>query len=924
MEKIGVIQESCSDWASPPVLIRKKDGTIRWCIDYRRVNNVTVKDAFPLPSISQCLDQLSGMFYASTLDMASGYWQIELEESDCRKTAFMTRFGLYEFKRMPFGLCNAPATFQRVIQLVLRHLTWNQILAYLDDVIVLGKDFSDHLHNLELTFERFREHNLKLKPKKCGLFQREVKFLGKLVNSEGVALNPENVEKVKSWPIPKCCNDVEKFLGFVNYHREHIKDFAKIATVLYTRTGKRAKFFWGEEEQHAFDTLIQRMITAPVLAYPDPDKPFILDCDASGTAIGAELIQVHDGKERVISYGSFVLTPEQRKYCTTRLELLSVIRFTRQYRHYLLGRKFLVRTDHNSLTWLLRFKHIEGQLARWLEEISQFDMAVIHRPGLKHANADGMSRIPDEIPFCECYKAGSDPSTLPCGGCKFCSRAHQQWSRFEDDVDYVVPLTFRPAVIRQMSQTLTWFEGYSHEDLIEMQNKDNSINTLKVWILQDKEPTQAEVKLSSPATRSFWINKKFLKVKNDLLYYQWEEDWGYRLLLIVPDQLKEEVIRLNHDIKSGGHAGIKRTLSRVKQSFMWYGMTKDTELFVKTCKECNKNKKPNVKAKAALGVYHAGGRFERIHIDILGPFVPSDKGNQYVLMLVDQFTKWLECYPLPNQTAESVAEAVVDGFIAHYGCPLEIHTDQGRNFDGKLFAAVCELLQIAKTRTTPYRPCSNGQVERYNRTLLQAIRCFLKDKQGAWDQDLPQLAGAIRATVNRQTGFTANMMVFGQEVVQPVDLMLGTAEANKQETLPEDYVSNLRRRISIVNEYARQSLDTAQKRQKRDYDVRLKEAKFNVGDYVYQIDSATKVGQSSKLSAIWKGPYIVSKVYSPIIYKIEGERKTQSIVHHDRLKLCQDRVIPLWLRRKRSELLDTPVNEESDQDTDRHVFTQML
>ena len=193
-------------------------------------------------------------------------------------------------------------------------------------------------------------------------------------------------------------------------------------------------------------------------------------------------------------------------------------------------------------------------------------------------------------------------------------------------------------------------------------------------------------------------------------------------------------------------------MSRIRASLIWYKMKDDIKLFVKSCATCNQNKRAQTKAKATLGQYHAGSPLEQVHVDILGPFTPSKNGNHYILMIVDQFTKWLECFPLPQQSAELTAKHVVDVCISHYGCPMKIHTDQGKNFDGKLFYAVCDLLQVTKTRTTPYRLCSNGQVEHYNRTLLQLMRCFLKGNQANRDEHLQQLAGAIRWTVNRSTG----------------------------------------------------------------------------------------------------------------------------------------------------------------------------
>ena len=910
MLDIGVISESSSDWASAPVLVRKRDGSVRYCVDYRSLNAKTVKDLFPLPSISQCLDHLSGNRYFSTLDMASGYWQIEIDEKDQHKTAFITKYGLFEHKRMAFGLCNAPATFQRVIQFVLRGLTWTKTLAYIDDVIVLGKDFTDHVTNLELTFQRFRQHNLKLKPKKCSLFHTETTFLGHVVSFEGVAVNPDNITKVKKWPIPQSVKDVEKFLGFVNYHRDHIQDYAGLTSILYKLTGSKATFEWQENHQEAFDTVKEKLVNAPILAYPNATDVFILDTDASGTAIGAVLSQLQDGDEKVISYGSYVLTPEQRKYCVTRRELLAVIRFTRQFRHYLLGRKFYLRTDHNSLTWLLRFKYIEGQLARWLEELSQFDMIVQHRPGNRHRNADGLSRIPDETSFCNCYQAGVDLADLPCQGCKFCTRAHQQWSRFESDVDDVVPLAVRTASV---SPDVQWILSYTEEELSKLQQNDPCLKKLIVWLQTDITPSQRELSLCSPAVKYFYLNRSRLSYQNNLLWYSWKDVIGEKQLLVVPECLKQEVLSLNQDIPLTGHMGIAKTLLRIRKSFIWYKMSRDVELFVKSCQVCNRSKKAKTKAKAGLGQYHVGSPLERVHVDILGPFTPSTKGNQYVLMIVDQFTKWLECFPLPHQNAEETARCMVDGFISRLGCPVEIHTDQGKNFDGKLFATVCDLLQITKTRTTPYRPCSNGQVERYNRTLLQLIRCFLKSNQKSWDEHLQQLAGAIRSTVNRHTGFTPNMMMLGREVMLPVDLMFGSI--GQEETTSAEYVTKLQQILRQVHTLARESLQSSQERQKRDYDLKLKVTTYEIGDLVYVLDSARKIGISPKLQPEWKGPYVISKVISPIIFEVADKRKS-FVLHHDRLKPCEDRAIPLWLRRKRSKILNDLDQEDPENEDD--------
>jgi len=439
----GVIQPSTSEWASAPVLIRKKCGGVRFAIDYRLLNSKTRRDLFPLPLIDECLDTLAGSEWFSKLDANSAYWQVRIKEEDRKKTAFVTKFGLFEHVRMGFGLCNAPATYARVMSLILSGLSWDIVLAFLDDAVVYGSSVPHHFQNLRMVLTRFRDYKLKLKPKKCELFQKQVEFLGRVVSRGGVAVKPESLMAVKGWPTPRKVKEVESFLGFANYHRGFIQDYAKMANPLYEVTGKKA-FRWETAQADAFNNLKTALLNTPVMGLPNADDSFILDTDASDFAIGAELIQIQDGDERVISYGSFTMTPEQRKYCTTRKELLAVVRFTRQYRHYLLGKPFTVRTDHNSLRWLLSFKEPHGQLARWLEELSQYNMTVIHRPGSKHHNADGLSRIGEPAGECRNYQRGVPMEDLPCGGCHYCRKAQENWGQFERQLDYTIALSQRP------------------------------------------------------------------------------------------------------------------------------------------------------------------------------------------------------------------------------------------------------------------------------------------------------------------------------------------------------------------------------------------------------------------------------------------------------------------------------------------------
>ena len=541
--------------------------------------------------------------------MASGYWQILLKPEDCAKTAFVTKYGLFEHVRMGFGLCNAPSTFSRIMHMVLQDLAYKNVLAYLDDVVVLGDSFDSHLENLKEVLLRFRQNNLKLKPKKCFLFQAEINFLGRRVSENGVSIQENKIKTVLDWPVPTTPEEVASFLGTVNYHREFIKQFAHLSQCLYKLVHAKSNFQWGLPEQAAFEALKGAITSTPVLAFPNNQDPFILDCDASNLAVGAELLQIQEGNEKVIRYSSYILTPAPRKYCTTRKELLALVTFTRHFPHYLLGRSFTVWTDHASVAWLMRFKHIKRQLARWCEELSQYHMVILHWKGQLHTNADGLSRIPGKLKECNCYEAGREVNTLPCGGCAYCACCHSQCSRFEVDVDDVVPMAIRrvteladPLDMDNLQPELTEFISTPPGELRDQQLKDPDLQPVISW-LEDTVPLQAELFRQSPTTKHLWNCKSQLKFCTGVLYYVWEYTGSSKLKFLVPESMKSNVLFWMHDTRTGGHFGRDKTIERLKQSFYWYGMARDAKNYVESCGICRRNKKPSKTPRQELGDY---------------------------------------------------------------------------------------------------------------------------------------------------------------------------------------------------------------------------------------------------------------------------------------------------------------------------------
>jgi len=393
MIKDGVVRESESPWSSPVVIIDKKDGSKRFCIDYRWVNIITETDAYPLPRIDDLLEQFRGAEWFSSIDLASGYWQIEMDEKDRKKTAFTCHLGLYEFNVMPFGLKNAPPTFQRMMNKILREWLREFVVVYIDDIMIYSKTFEEHLEQVEKVLKK-----LKKKSKfneKCKWGEQNIGFLGHRVGKDGLKPDPGKIEKIRDIKIPTTVREVRAVLGLFSYYRKFVEGFSKIAKPLNELLKKESEFKWGERQQKAFEELKERLIKHPILEYPNFEKEFILITDASGEGLGAVLSQLNDqGKEAVIAYGSKSLKPAEKNYVVTEQECLAIVWGIEHFHKYLVGRKFTIVTDHSALKTLQTSKiPKKGRRARWMMELQQYDFEIKHRAGKNNGNADALSRL---------------------------------------------------------------------------------------------------------------------------------------------------------------------------------------------------------------------------------------------------------------------------------------------------------------------------------------------------------------------------------------------------------------------------------------------------------------------------------------------------------------------------------------------------
>ena len=781
----------------------------------------------PLPRIDETLESLGGAVYFSTLDLASGYWQVELQEPDKEKTAFSTTTGHYEFNVMPFGLTNAPATFQRLMECTLAGLTMEECLIYIDDIVVFSASFDQHLVRLRRVLQRLGEAGMKLKPSKCHFLQKEVRYLGHIVSAAGIRADPAKLEAVTNYPVPKDIKELRTFLGLSNYYRRYIKDYSNIAEPLHQLTRKTAKgFHWNSQCQQAFDALKYQLVNPPILAYPRFDLPFRLQTDASNSAIGGVLSQQQDGRERVIAYWSRQLQKSERNYSVIEREALAAVAAIREFYPYLYGFHFKLVTDHNPLVSLKGLKDFGGRLTRWILFLQQFDFEMEHRPGKEHGNADALSRRP--VPEGSLVTAIQD----------------------------------------------VWALGDMNE-LREAQSADVKISN-----------TMRAINQGSSTNRPACLRGNFF-IQNGVLCRKFRESRGAPPItqIVLPSSLKSKVLSHLHS----GHLGVSKTLEKVKERFYWPNYIADVKCLVRECDQCQRRNPPNPMPQAPFQTIRANHPFQIVTWDIMGPLPTSDTGFKYILVITDVFTKWVEAFPLKTTVAETLASVFVNEVVSRFGVPSQLHSDQGANFCSEVINAMCRQLGIERSRNTAYHPQGNGQVERFNRTLESMLAKVVADNQRDWDKHLPQVLFAYRTSLHETTKFTPFFLNFGRSPTLPIDIMLGREPQEQNPQAIPQYVQHLRESLGRAFTLVRHHLDLNHRRQKeRQYDgTAYATQELKIRDRVWLFVPAVKTGRTKKLSSLWRGPYTILDKTSPVNYCIQLIGTTRTlVVHRNRLKLC--------------------------------------
>lgn len=727
----GIIRPSDSAWSAPIWVVPKKadaSGKTKWrlVVDFRKLNEKTIDDKYPIPNITEVLDKLGNCQYFTTLDLASGFYQVEMNEADISKTAFNVDHGHFEFLRMPMGLKNSPSTFQRVMDNVLRDLQNRICLVYLDDIIVFSTSLQEHIGNLEKVFQRLRESNFKIQLDKSEFLKLETAYLGHVITREGIKPNPEKLKAIKNYPIPKTSTEIKRFLGLLGYYRKFIPDFARITKPMTQCLKKGAKITLDQEYVNCFEKCKTLLANDPILQYPDFTKDFVLTTDASNLAIGAVLSQGTIGSDRPIAFASRTLNTSEINYSTIEKELLAIVWATKYFRPYLFGRKFQIVTDHKPLQWVMSLKEPNARLTRWRLKLSDYNFSVVYKQGKYNTNADALSRI--ELNNEEISSIIANPSEKPPS---VIGSTTQTAHTSEENPILEVPITDEPLnkFNRQIVFTIVGdiksrptvskpFETHTRTNiqLSESNLQQDLVNAIKEYV----NPKVKTGILINPPLAMYAIipiiQEQFKSSAMNLVLTKIELD-------NVKDYLKQqEIIQKYHEGKTN-HRGITECYLALSKKYYWPKMKDHVTKYINECTICGQVKYDRNPVRQQFHVVPPPTKpFEIVHLDLFTAH------NEKYLTIVDAFSKYAQAYYLRDGTALSVIQALL-GYCTHHGVPMIVVTDRGTEFTNQLFSEFIRLHKIQHHKILAHAPNENGIVERFHSTILEHLRILKLERK---------------------------------------------------------------------------------------------------------------------------------------------------------------------------------------------------
>jgi len=871
LAKLDVIEPSNSPYHSPAFII-KRGTKFRLVVDYRQVNKHVIRSYQPLPTIDTITTIWNNCKYWSTLDLHHAYFQAPLKESSRPYTACsIPGIGSWQFKRIPAGISSAPGYFQSQIERIFLGLKHTKVVCYMDDLATGSTDFKSMMKNLRCIFQRLNDAKLLLKPEKTKLFQEELLYLGFKLSEKGLQVNPEKTEAITKMMPPNNKRQLKSFIAFCSFFRKFIKSFCDIVRPQSELLKKDNRFVWDKPQQESFDLIKQKLIQAPILKFPDLNKQFVLTCDASSTGIGCILSQWSDDEKFLhpIAYASNKLTDTQSKWSAGQREFYALKFYCQKFKQYLLGRKFLVRTDNQALVNWQSFKDVDNpKLWRWFMTLSNYDFDIKYIPGVKN-ESDGPSRL-----LRSNDKNLKNPQLM----------IPNNISTVSQDDSLIAPNNNNQKNGIKPSTSCTDFEK-----ITQAQAGDKTLQTVISWVKSGNRPKlDRNIQKLNPDIKCYYNSFNRLSIKDGILYRSWERNDNETPddLICVPQSITTEVIKLCHDIPSGGHLGKPKTLSKIQTRFYWPKMKLEVSLYLDACEICIK-KSQKQKPKSPLNPFNGQFPNDIVSMDLMENLPDNPKKYRSILVIVDRFTCWVEAFPLKDTKATTIARTLLDGWITRMGCPIQLHSDRGPQLTSEVIKITCDLMNIHKSFTTAYRPMSDGGAEAAVKIVKNLLRGFCYDKPQQWPDLLQQCLFAYRTSKHSSTGYSPFFLHRGHSPRIPMDILLGTFN-HKQFKNQQEYAYNLFKTLKDTYNHVEEKLNQTREFAKTKYDKRAKVVQFEPGQFVY-VWRPRPPHIKNKFFNHFYGPYRIIKKITEFTYKIDvGKSRMHDVVPHDLLRLAPD------------------------------------
>lgn len=886
----GLIRKSYSPYAAPALLVPKSDGSWRMVVDYKKLNNITIKDNHPLPHMEQTIQRLGGGYkFFSTLDMKSGFWQIPIKEEDRHKTAFITPDGLYEWNVLAQGLKNSPPSFQRVMAEVLapcRHFS----LVYIDDIVVFSRSFDEHVDHMQQLLSMLSKYNFQLNPPKCNLFQRQIDYLSHIISEDGFRPNNEKIKAIMNLREPSTLVEANKFLGGLAWYKKFIPRFSSIAAPIHKVTNltkeNRKKFRWEQPQHEAFLQLKQFLITSPLfLDYPNDNYPLILTTDASKVGIGGTLQQNIEGEIKNLFYHSQVTSSTQRRYDPIEFEALAIWMCFQRMRQYLLGRSIIIYTDHCPLCNMMNSTVKNRRVDRISILLQEFNIEkIIHIKGQHNCLADYLSRHPilreEEMLDDDYGIAMRDNGELSPTRCvpeetpplvgAVVTRSKARELELQQIQNTTTNTPSKAKGTSSPSSTERNADQSKHHSFQDIQHNGLDMEQLKLE--QGKDPV---------------IQQKIAEIKRNptRCSYELEDGLLYKLVMMrtncntkkklinLPSTMIQDILHIYHSHPLSGHFGVNRTYLKVKNRFWWPNMKQSIVQYIKSCLPCQQfNVSRSKKPGQLQPIPPPEGPFQLIGMDYCGPLKRTPRGNQYVLCITDYFTRWIVAVAVPDCSAQTTAEALFNEFICKYGIPTAILTDQGTHFLNQLMEAMSKLVGYNHKYSTAYHPQSNGMVERFNATFIPQIAKLQDRENNNWDEFLAPIVFAYNTGCHSTTEYSPYELLFGREPKLPADQPTSLFIFNK----PNDYYEQLKRSMKMIHSYARENMNRKQHQYKNRYDKQRRDPHYTINDRVL----IRRHGMKNKLEPKFStNPQVIIREEHPV-YIVKDEITQQETRVH--------------------------------------------